>query len=87
MIEYPQHERLADIKDQSQAIGEFLEWCLREKGYALAEWGESRMIGTRMMPISYSTEAILAEFFGIDLKKLEAEKLAMLDKMRREQAQ
>ncbi|CAN5951014.1 unnamed protein product [Sphagnum jensenii] len=30
--EYPEHEKLSKVKDQSQAIGQFLEGC----GYSLA---------------------------------------------------
>lgn len=30
MSDYPEHDRLSTVKDQSQAIGEFLEWLAGE---------------------------------------------------------
>lgn len=36
--EYPEHERLRAIKDQSQAIGEFLDW-MSTQGVVRARWG------------------------------------------------
>ena len=34
MAEYPEHEKLMKVKDESQVIGEFLEGC----GYTLCEF-------------------------------------------------
>ena len=59
---FPEHDKLHKIRSQSQLIGEFLEWLSYSKGISL---------GT---PV----HDLLAEFFEIDLKKLEAEKRAML---------
>lgn len=42
MPPYPEHEKLDEIKDQSQAIGEFLEWLGREKSIELCEWRKCR---------------------------------------------
>lgn len=83
MSDYPEHKKLKAIAEQSQAIGEFLDWCRGEYGYELAEWDKSRKFDDRMMPVSESTEKLLAAFFDIDLNKIEAEKRAMLEKMRR----
>lgn len=83
MSDYPEHKKLTAVHERSQAIGEFLDWCVSEKGYQLAEWDDSREIDHRMMPIIVPVEKLLAEFFGIDLQKLEAEKRAMLEEMRR----
>ena len=35
-MKYQQHEKLNTVKDQSQAIGDFLEWLHSEKGIILA---------------------------------------------------
>lgn len=76
--EYPQHEKLRVVADQSQMCGEFIEW-LGTKGINLAEWdGETG----RMYPTHQSTTPLLAEFFGIDLKALDAEKAAILKAFR-----
>jgi hypothetical protein len=75
MSEYPEHDRLEAIKDESQAIGEFLEFGPGR----LCEWNEDT---EEFLPIYGPIETILAGYFDIDLVKIEAEKRAMLDKMR-----
>ena len=75
--QYPEHEKLHAVREQSQAIGEFLEWVNTEKGWMLGVYE-----GERMYPASYSINALLAEFFGIDPDLLEREKRAMLESLR-----
>jgi hypothetical protein len=83
---YPQHEKLHVVKAKSQAIGEFLEWLTTDQGWFIARWseldpGESGVAyGMVMRP---DTNKLLAEFFDIDLKVLEEEKLAMLAELRK----
>jgi hypothetical protein len=74
---WPEHEKLHKVVDKSQAIGEFLEWCADEKGLHLAHLADFREDG---MPVPF--RPLLAEFFDIDEKRLEAEKVAMLTQMR-----
>lgn len=40
-MNYPEHEKLSAIKDQSQAIGEFLEWLQGSKSARLLTWHEA----------------------------------------------
>ena len=75
MSEYPEHDRLAAVADESQRIGEFLEW-LTLSGIVLASWVPG-LIEHRLAPIPDSTEQILARYFDIDLKRLADEKHAM----------
>lgn len=93
MNEYPEHEKLNKVKDQSQAIGEFLEWLNVEKKYQVCQYvdaiGESDEDGDVVqfpvkgyLPIMERAEQLLAEFFAIDLDKLEEEKVKMLGFMR-----
>jgi hypothetical protein len=118
--EYPEHEKLRAIKEQSQALGEFLDFSrftlceFREAGsngeppYVWTEralkvrpdrakrwprffdfvdgraehnpahesWDEG------YVPVMKSIEAVLAEWFGIDRDKIDAEKRQMLDRIR-----
>lgn len=37
-MSYPEHEKLAAVKDRSQTIGEFLDWYQSEGGGVLAHW-------------------------------------------------
>lgn len=80
MSKYPQHEKLKKVQDQSQMVGEFLEW-LSSKSWTICELNRT----DDYCPIQLRTEELLAEYFGIDLKKLEREKRAMLDELREKQ--
>lgn len=40
MSEYPEHDKLTKVQDQTQAIGEFLEWVGGEKHARLMVWTE-----------------------------------------------
>ena len=72
---YPEHEKLKEVQEQSQVIGEFLESSV----YVLATWDEETGDLERA---DTSTERILADYFGIDLVKLEEEKRQMLTFLR-----
>lgn len=78
MSEYPECEKLKAASPKSQAIGEFLDWLEAEKGVQLARYPED---SERLVPFSFSTERLLAEFFGIDLDKVEDERRAMLSSL------
>jgi hypothetical protein len=80
-MEYPEHEKLHKIKDQSQAIGEFLDWLQSSRHVILAEY--PKQYKHTLVPIHMSTENILAEYFGINLNVLETEKRIMLDELKR----
>jgi hypothetical protein len=82
MNDYPEHDKLSAVKDKSQTIGEFLEWLDYEKNYSVCSLTEGRNGGGEYSPIFTSTEKLLAEFFNIDLNKLEKEKRKMLDELR-----
>ena len=70
MKNYPEHEKLIKIEKESQAIGEFYHWAVN-KGYlgTFKHWKR--------------LEDILAEFFDIDLQKIDKEKKQMLEELRR----
>ena len=94
----PEHEKLKEIKDQSQAIGQFIDWMSETYGahfYHMQTFTElsTDMYGKprlhpdgsqkthkvdRLVGVGKSTELLLAEFFSIDLDKIEDEKRAML---------
>lgn len=81
---YPEHEKLAKVQEQSQAIGEFLEW-LGEQRIMLAKYIDHD-VGlkkpekiSRLTPLTNATEALLAQYFKINTVKLEKEKRQMLD--------
>jgi hypothetical protein len=68
MIKYPECEKLQKVADKSDECGHFLDW-LCQKGYA-EKTSRKRM------------EELLAEYFEIDLVKVEKERRAILDDIR-----
>ena len=76
---YPEHAKLKEISHLSQACAEFLGW-LSEKGLWICELREKF---EDFVPTHLSCDKLLAEHFGIDPVKLEEEKLAMLEVIRR----
>lgn len=70
-------EKLVNVSEQSQKIGEFLDWLLNEKGYVLAKWNESRYTD-RLLDQHVSINSLLADYFKIDLNKVELERRALL---------
>jgi hypothetical protein len=88
MATYPEHEKLTQIRDKSQLVGEFLDW-LSQQGYYICRWqdegdnGQPKRIPATADDIARIHEdEYLADFFGIDQDKLEEEKRAMLDALR-----
>lgn len=80
---YPEHTKQSAIVDKSQAIGEFLEFS----GYILAELPDEELVAAglvgenELQPVSKSLQQVLAEYFEIDLNKIEQEKREMLDEL------
>lgn len=72
---YPESAKLLEVHEQSQAIGEFLEW-LGSQGIILSEHYADT---DRLWPIHKSFTSLLADFFEIDLNALDKEKQAMLE--------
>lgn len=84
MSKYPQHDKLHEVKDESQAIGVFIEEFLTSKGihlghyYEFEDTGGKQFTSTGVPPI----QQLLAEFYDIDYDELMAEKERMLEAMR-----
>jgi hypothetical protein len=74
--QYPEHVRLKAISQFSQKIGEFVDW-LGESDIQLCK--PDRYGYT---PVRISIQKLLADFFNIDLDKIEEEKQQMLEEMR-----
>lgn len=94
--EYPEHAKLEAIMDKSQTIGEFLDRCeytvcelvcvrcgvilsgprKDEEGHGCDDRNE------RYLPLRQSVERTLAQYFEVDLGKIDQEKRAMLASLR-----
>lgn len=91
-MNYPEHEKLKALEGDNQTCGLFLEWLLDK--YTLSKphshskqcYDEDDLDcglhDAEIVPISISVQKILAEYFEIDLKKLDAEKEQMLKEIR-----
>jgi len=102
-------DKLLEVEEKSQMIGEFLEWLNCTKNYSICQTGEQcnnklkkqliEEFGDNQKSINeiyadqrgnenffyvvhYNTDNLLAEFFNIDLKKVEKEKKEALKKQR-----
>ena len=63
---FPEHEKLQEIKNQSQIIGEFLDW-LEDRGISLCVYEESDNLCDGFDPSYYrictNAEKLLAQYF------------------------
>lgn len=77
MSDYPEHDKLRQVSDQTQAIGEFMDW-LETKGIFLGRYVD----GSNFPRHVHGHLDLIAEWADIDQNKLEAEKRQMLASMR-----
>ena len=77
-MELPEHEKLKIVQPQSQAIGEFLEWA-GDQGLYLSKFVSDYQ---QYQPTNENVQSLLARYFEIDLRVLEAEKVALLNGQR-----
>ena len=104
MVATPECDKMAAVREKSQAIGDFLEWLQSGEPFqnlpfkrsiflaayeVEAEDSDGEMLpedewctGDTLLPYAYNTERLLAQFFGIDLDKVEQERRAMLEEIR-----
>lgn len=75
---YPECEKMIKVKEESQNIGEFIDW-LYTRYMHIAFYDEEG----NLHPALISTEKLLAEYFNIDLDKVEKEKRQMLEELRK----
>lgn len=83
--ECPECEKLSKVSEESNKIARFLNWLQDKKDYDICEYSGNDWAGY-FNPVDLSTEQLLAEYFEIDLNKVEDERRALLDWIRSEQA-
>lgn len=81
-IQTPESDKMLAVHAKSQAIGEFLDWLRDERGITLAEFGHTRHDSDELYMVRIGINELLAEYFEIDLNKVEREKRAILDGVR-----
>lgn len=75
-MKYPEHEKLAAMRDEHATLCEFLEWLSFRPAAGVAEIDEDHNV--RWIP----HEEIIAAYFEIDRAAFEEEKRQILDKIR-----
>ena len=74
MSDYPEHDKMNAVKEESQAIGEFLTWAEGEGMILYHQFAR--------VPVMKSTNQLLADYYGIDLDEVNAEKRRMIQEIR-----
>lgn len=77
-IPTPELDKMMKVQKESQIIGEFLDSC----GYMLCR--ASGKDWHPFEPVPKTIEQVLADYFGIDLKKVEEERRSILRAIRAE---
>jgi hypothetical protein len=91
---WPEHDKLRALEGKNVVVGDFIEW-LKGQGVDLMVWHEleadeeddatddQRAAGGYYRHDGRSTQALIAAHFGIDEHRLDAEKKAMIEGLRR----
>ena len=77
---YPEHEKMKAIAAESNRIGDFIDW-LEMQDLHICERVITYRDGFEYERTTRPMEKLLAEFYEIDLKKIDAEKRQMLKAM------
>lgn len=77
----PECDRLVAVSGESQRIGAFFAWLTHDRDPQI-ELCERADRGDQLWPVSRSIEQLLAEYFEIDLDKVEAERRMLLSAVR-----
>lgn len=76
----PECDKLLAVSADSQKIGAFLEWLEQERELTICDLDYRRE--DRYYPAYIPINKLLAEYFKIDLNKVEQERSALLDGIR-----
>lgn len=73
--EYPELLKLKEVTPMINQIRDFIDWLQNEKGIYLADYYSS----DKLFRIKKPMAELFAEFFKLDLNKIEAERQQILD--------
>jgi len=73
-------ERQTEVGPESIKIGHFLDWLVHDKGYVIAEYRvmEECYPADQLVPVRGDFNKLLADYYNIDLNKVEEERRAIL---------
>lgn len=99
--EYPELEKVEQIRERSEPAGAFLDWLVNERGIILAQYHKHTdgckfeededeppvwdcgYDEDQLQPCYIGIEKLLAEYFHIDLDKVEKERRQLLEDVRK----
>lgn len=88
MSEYPEHDKMAAVRTELDAVGEFLEALgsgeLTSDGRRLHLAVENAEARGRVVIVGADIPDLLSQYFEIDQNQIEVEKRQMLDSIRAE---
>lgn len=79
MNTYPEHEKMAAARDKIDTVTDFLEWVGAQGMHVVTITGGRNAVYVDQM---FGIRELLAAFFEIDERKIDAEKHAMLADLR-----
>lgn len=91
----PELDKRQKVLDSGAAmvLTEFYDWLHQTKGYVLARYVPEEeqypgdgIYGEQPVPVLVNPEALFADFFGLDLAKIDAEQQALLEAIRKPEA-
>lgn len=74
----PECEKLVTVSEESNKIGDFLAWLSSTKEVFLAGWYGDEFLPHDATLSNRGIQKLLAEYFDIDMKKVEQERSALL---------
>jgi hypothetical protein len=90
-VQTPELDKQSDIikSGKAETVQEFYDWLIEEKGWVLARYvpaeerrGDDGIYGEQPVQVYIQPEDLMADFFGIDRNKIEAERRALLAAIR-----
>lgn len=91
-VDTPELDKQSEIIHSGQAatVQDFIDW-LSEQKYVLARYvpedertDDDGIYGEQPVAVFIQPEQLMADFFGVDLRKIDAERRALLDAIRSE---
>lgn len=84
-LKTPELDKQLEIVKSGKAgvVQDFIDWLREEKDYVLGEYQDWEGYSEQQfVPVYIQPEQLMADFFGIDRNKIEAERRALLDTLR-----
>lgn len=83
MIPTPEHDKLTEAEDRHVVLAEFLEWLEANHLWICELVEHPTGLSSNYYPIHQPSRRVLMQFLGVDARKLEAERRAVVEACRR----